>query len=60
LVEFGAISVPAGDPPLLVGDVGRLGGELKWKPTFDLETGLDQTIEWWAQRLGSSSERSLK
>ncbi len=46
---FGAFSPPKDDPPLLVADVKRLYNELQWKPRWNLETGLDQTIQWWKE-----------
>jgi nucleoside-diphosphate-sugar epimerase len=34
-------------PPRLLADIRRLRQELGWRPHYDLEAGLDQTIEWW-------------
>src|SRR2546422_5187280 len=51
-VHFGAIPSRSNDAPLVVADVGRLTSELGWKPTFDLDRGLDSTIDWWRQHLG--------
>jgi nucleoside-diphosphate-sugar epimerase len=47
LIQLGAVSTPSEDPPLLVGDVRRLREEVGWMPKYDLDEGLDQTIEWW-------------
>ena len=47
LVELGAIEVPAGDPPLVLADVGRLRKELGWRPAWDVDAALDHTIDWW-------------
>jgi nucleoside-diphosphate-sugar epimerase len=47
LIQFGAVSTPSEDPPLLVGDVRRLREEVGWTPKYDLDEALDQTIEWW-------------
>jgi nucleoside-diphosphate-sugar epimerase len=44
---LGEIPAPPSEPPLLVADVRRLTDEVGWKPDFDLDTGLAQTIEWW-------------
>jgi nucleoside-diphosphate-sugar epimerase len=49
LVELGAIPTSADDPPLIVADVERLQNEVGWKPRFDLNQGLEATIEWWKQ-----------
>jgi nucleoside-diphosphate-sugar epimerase len=48
---FGAIPAPKDDPGLLVADVKRLYEELQWRPIWDLDTGLDQTIQWWKEHL---------
>ncbi len=47
LIELGAIPARPNDAPLVVANVARLEGELGWAPTFDLDGGLDQTIDWW-------------
>lgn len=47
LVQLGALPAPANDPPLLVGDVRRLTEEVRWRPKYNLEQGLCQTIAWW-------------
>jgi nucleoside-diphosphate-sugar epimerase len=49
LIQLGVVPVPANDPPLLVADIRRLREEVKWQPKFDLDTGLEQTIEWWSR-----------
>jgi nucleoside-diphosphate-sugar epimerase len=51
LLDFGARPTSANEPPLLVADVGRLANEVRWNPCFTLESGLDQTIEWWRSRV---------
>jgi nucleoside-diphosphate-sugar epimerase len=48
LIELGALPTPANEPPLLVADVRRLRDEVGWRPRYDWDTGLDQTIAWWA------------
>ena len=48
---FGALPSGANDPPLLVADVKRIYNELQWRPKWDLDTGLDQTIAWWKEHL---------
>ena len=47
LIQLGAIPARANDTPLVVGENLRLLNEVGWKPQFDLEAGLRQTIEWW-------------
>lgn len=51
LVRLGAIPTSPTEPPLLVADTRRINDEVGWKPTFDLDGGLAQTIEWWKRRL---------
>jgi nucleoside-diphosphate-sugar epimerase len=47
LIQLGAIPARANDTPLVVGENLRLVNEVGWKQQFDLEAGLQQTIDWW-------------
>jgi nucleoside-diphosphate-sugar epimerase len=47
LILLGAIPARANDTPLVVGHNGRLCAALSWAPRYDLESGLQQTIDWW-------------
>ncbi len=47
LIQLGALPTAADDPPLLMADVRRLRDEVGWLPSYDLETGLEQAIDWW-------------
>jgi len=47
LIQLGAIPARANDAPLVVGENSRLVNEVGWKQQFDLEAGLQQTIDWW-------------
>lgn len=51
LIEFGAINAPVDDPGTLVADVCRLHNEVGWKPYYDIQTGIRDTVEWWRQNL---------
>jgi len=51
LIRLGAIPVNSSEPPLLVADAGRLINEVGWKPKYDLDSGLEQTIQWWKEHL---------
>ncbi len=51
LIKLGARSTPPDDPNLLVADVTRLTKEVGWVPKHELEQGLEQTVNWWKQRL---------
>jgi nucleoside-diphosphate-sugar epimerase len=45
LIRLGAIAAAPTDTPLVVADVSRLTNVVKWRPRFDLESGLTRTIE---------------
>jgi nucleoside-diphosphate-sugar epimerase len=51
LIQLGALPARANDLPMVVGSNARLTA-LGWKPQFDLESGLAQTIDWWRQTIG--------
>ena len=54
LIKLGAIPSRANDAPLVVADIERLLKEVKWRPRFSMEEGLNHTIEWWRQNLAPS------
>jgi nucleoside-diphosphate-sugar epimerase len=54
LIQLGALSVPKDDPSLLVANVSRLTDELNWHPEYDLDRGLEETIDWWKNHLTKS------
>lgn len=56
LVELGAIEARPDEPPLIVADVRRLRDELGWSPRHTMDEALDQTIDWWRQRLAAEEE----
>lgn len=48
LVKIGARQAPAYEPPLIVADMEKtLKSGLDWTPKFDLETGAQDTVEWF-------------
>lgn len=51
LIQFGAITPKAGDPPLIAGDNRRLSNEVGWSPIFQIEDGLLDTVNWWRAKL---------
>lgn len=51
LVVLGARSLSAADPPYIVADATRLRDEIGFAPSFDLHTGLADTIAWWRGHL---------
>lgn len=50
LIRLGARPAPEDEPSLLVADVGRLRDEVGWIPEYDLDRGLEQTMNWWRTR----------
>lgn len=50
LVQLDAISASASDVPLLIGDASRLKQDVGWSPRYDLDTGLEMTIDWWKRQ----------
>jgi nucleoside-diphosphate-sugar epimerase len=50
LLRLGERPTPAGEPPLLVADVGRLRDELGWRPQIALERGIAEAVAGWEAR----------
>ena len=50
LINLGAIPASKNEPHLLVADVRRLSEEVGWSPKYDLNAGLDNTIDWWKKQ----------
>lgn len=51
LIRLDALPSPENEPPVLIAETQRLKEEVGWAPKFDLNSGLDQTIEWWKNNL---------
>jgi nucleoside-diphosphate-sugar epimerase len=47
LLKVGALADRPDDPPIIAADVGRLRGEVGFRPSFSLEDGLAATVSWW-------------
>lgn len=47
LIKLGAIDPPRPEPATIVANTRILNDELRWRPRYDLNSGLEQTIEWW-------------
>lgn len=45
-VDYGALPQRPGDPPHIVAD-NRLLRSTGWRPKYDLEGGIRETIDWW-------------
>lgn len=56
LVHLGARASPQHEPPFLVADTHRLEAEVRWKPKYNLDTGLDDAISWWRSYLTMASQ----
>ncbi|MDD5428968.1 MAG: NAD(P)-dependent oxidoreductase [Candidatus Omnitrophica bacterium] len=57
LIRLGQIQAPKDEPQLLTADVTRLNKEVGWTPQYDIDSGLDETIEWWKENLAVSAGR---
>jgi nucleoside-diphosphate-sugar epimerase len=55
LLRLGARPAAPREPPLLVPDIHRLREEAGWRPRFELNQGLSDTIAWWRARLAAGS-----
>ncbi|VBB05182.1 Hypothetical protein LUCI_0389 [Lucifera butyrica] len=62
-VKLGRLPVSPQEPPLVVADVRRLTQEVSWHPGYNLDSGLEETIDWWRQHLkwlsGGENEAKL-
>ena len=53
LLALGAQPYSPSDPMFVLADNSRLRENTGWKPRYDLDTGLRQTVEWWKNKLKS-------
>ena len=51
LLKFGAYPTPPNDPMRLGADTRILHEKVGFKPRYDLQSGLKQTIDWWREDL---------
>jgi nucleoside-diphosphate-sugar epimerase len=47
LVRLGALPAPKDDPAVLLADVKRLNGEVRWRPRVPLAEGIRQSVRFW-------------
>lgn len=47
LLEIGGLEKNSKDPPLLVANNRRLISEIGWRPKYNIDSGLNHTIDWW-------------
>lgn len=58
LLDYGPVESKF-DSPVVLADITRLRNELGWKPKYDLDQGLEDTIEWWKNELQNKKTHSL-
>jgi len=51
LIRLGENPTAPDDPENLVADTTKLRQEVNWSPKYDLNSGIDQTIQWWKDKL---------
>lgn len=51
LISFEKTTVFPGEPPFLVADNLRLKQETSWNAQYNLDKGLDKTIQWWKEQM---------
>lgn len=50
LIAFGSTANIKENTSVVLADTARLRDELGWRPNYDLEQGLEATIEWWKEQ----------
>jgi UDP-glucuronate decarboxylase len=50
LLHFGALPMATDDPLCVCADVQRLRTEVAWEPSYDLRSGLVDTVTWWQEQ----------
>ena len=55
LIQLNALPSSPDEPSVLVANVERLTNELKWKPVYGLQEGIEKTIAWWRSHQLSAS-----
>jgi nucleoside-diphosphate-sugar epimerase len=54
-VRFGARPDSPSNPPFICANNSRLVSEVGWRPRYNLEDGLRETIEWWKNELAGAA-----
>lgn len=47
LIQFGGLAEKKDEPPVILADTRRLSQEIGWKPEYNLNEGLAETISYW-------------
>jgi nucleoside-diphosphate-sugar epimerase len=56
LIQLGAIPAATNDTPLVIADVKRLFDEVGFQPTYNLERGIEETINWWRSSMSQEGK----
>jgi nucleoside-diphosphate-sugar epimerase len=56
LIQLGAIPAATNDTPLVIADVKRLFDEVGFQPTYNLERGIEETINWWRSSMSQEDK----
>lgn len=51
LISFGALPISPSDPMFICANIRRLLEGTTWRPRYDLDRGLRQTVAWWQAHL---------
>ncbi len=57
LVQLGALSQKENEPSVLFADTKRLFSEVIWQPQYDIDGGIEETIDWWQQECRAAMKR---
>jgi nucleoside-diphosphate-sugar epimerase len=60
LIRFGATPAAVNDQPCLAATVSILRGEVGFKPSYTLQSGLRNTVDWWRAQLAEQSAAALE
>lgn len=55
-VKLGALPQKENEPSVLFGDTKRLFSEVIWQPQYDIDGGINETIDWWHERCGNEGK----
>mgnify|MGYP001302907269 FL=1 len=53
LIRLGALQARPNEAPQVLADTTILSQRVGWSPRYDLDEGLDATIAWWRENIGS-------
>src|SRR3989339_508885 len=59
LIRLNAVPSSKSEPLRLIADNKRLKNELKWKPKYNLDSGLEKTIKWWKKEISGYKKEKM-